>query len=340
MAQEVSTADLRDEGRAKQFYDERYQEGYMQDWWPDAKKRRVVQVLRSLGLPETGLAIDFGCGDGVFTDLIHRALPGWEAWGTDLSDVAVGKARARFPACRFCSSDELARSGQLFDLLFTHHVLEHVSDLPATLRRMAAMTKDLSAMVHILPCGNTGSLERQICELRTDGIDPALDDRFFYEDPGHLRRLTTDRLADHLSPHGFKLVRGYYAYQYWGAIDYFTGQEPYLVASLTDLAHARDAGARRRLRRLVGPLRRVAACRRMVRRYEKWRYRSRRPLHQYLAMAVCLPAYVPCKLVDRSVRRRACNEWDRCRDNPGGSEMYLTFRRGPWPGHSGDERGA
>lgn len=324
MADAFNTGDLRDEDTAKQFYEERFQDGYMDDW-PHAKKQRVAELLRVSGLSSTGIALDYGCGDGVFTEVIRRALPGWEVWGMDISDLAVQNAAARFPECRFQNLRDFESSEQEFGLLFTHHVLEHVSDLDATIALMASKMREESAMIHILPCGNVGSLEQEICELRTDGTDPNLGGRRFYEDIGHLRRLTSDELADHLGRFGFDLAKGSFAFQYWGAIDYFTDQEPHIVKDLVDLRPARNDEARSRLRRLVAPMRRVAACRDLVRRYNSWR--GRRTLRGRLRRAAYLPAYAVCKAVDRYVTRQAKAEWDRRQDDPAGSEMYLRFER-------------
>ena len=56
---------------AKQFYENRYEKGYM-DEWPIDKKQRVLEIINVLNLPENGVALDFGCGNGVFTDVINK----------------------------------------------------------------------------------------------------------------------------------------------------------------------------------------------------------------------------------------------------------------------------
>src|SRR5687768_8511453 len=80
---------------AKEFYDQRYAAGYMGQW-PKPKLERIVRLIRDLDLPSSGTALDFGCGNGVFTDVIHRALPSWRVVGTDISTVAIEGARRRF----------------------------------------------------------------------------------------------------------------------------------------------------------------------------------------------------------------------------------------------------
>ena len=40
------------------FYDERYRDGYMQEW-PVSKKQRIYELIKELNLPEAGDALDF-----------------------------------------------------------------------------------------------------------------------------------------------------------------------------------------------------------------------------------------------------------------------------------------
>ncbi|KJR40670.1 Methyltransferase type 12 domain protein [Candidatus Magnetoovum chiemensis] len=40
-----------------------------------------------------GNGLDFGCGNGVFTKVLKTALPGWNIYGCDLSDVAIENAK-------------------------------------------------------------------------------------------------------------------------------------------------------------------------------------------------------------------------------------------------------
>src|SRR5262245_15363783 len=216
------TSQLYDRRTAVAFYQERYARGYM-DEWPIEKRRRVFEVIRSLELPDEGEAIDFGCGNGVGTDVIKQALPPrWKVYGTDISDIAIENAKKRYPECIFFVTDNTEFRGQKFDFLFTHHVLEHVYNLPQIFDEINDRMKDTATMLHILPCGNEGSFEQTICLLRKDGVDVHLENRFFFEDEGHLRRLTTNQLSKLCGKKDFALAKEYYSNQYYGAIDWIT----------------------------------------------------------------------------------------------------------------------
>jgi SAM-dependent methyltransferase len=51
------------------------------------------ELLAVLDVLPPGRALDVGCGTG--TNLVSFALRGWRAWGVDLSQMAVWRARAR-----------------------------------------------------------------------------------------------------------------------------------------------------------------------------------------------------------------------------------------------------
>ncbi len=243
-------SELYDEHVAVNFYHERYIHGYMDDW-PYEKKQRVFELIRSLELPDKGEALDFGCGNGVLTDVIRQALPSrWNVFGTDISTVAIENARKRYPESSFFVAKNSEIMTRKFDFIFTHHVLEHVYDLPQVLGEINSFLKDSSAMFHILPCGNEDSFEHGICLLHKEGIDPVLENRFFFEDEGHLRRLKTEQLSTLCAEKGFTLAKDYYSNHYFGSIDWITQAGSDFIRSITDRSAAGDEKARAKLKKL------------------------------------------------------------------------------------------
>ena len=316
---------LYSEDASQQFYDEPYTQGYM-DEWPLEKKQRVFEVLKGLDLPGRGEALDFGCGNGVFTEVLRQALPGWKVYGTDISPVAVGHAAERVPGCVFFDQSDGALAGSKFDFLFTHHVLEHVYNLQDVWGQVTGFLKSQSAMLHILPCGNEGSLEHKICALRTDGINAAMENRFFYEDTGHVRRMTTSQFRAMAGEAGFQLVEEYYSNQHDGAVDWITQNEPAFVLALTDPSKARDEGGRRELsairRRLL-----VASVLRNLRSRVRGFRGGRMSAKAWAGLIAGLPLYPASSLLDASIRRKSQAEWEGRKTDPAGSEMYLYFKR-------------
>ena len=143
---------------------------------------------------------------------VKDALPcGWRVFGTDLSDTAQRQGSARHPDITFEASPSLSESGKQFDLVFTHHVLEHVGDLLETLDAIDRFVRPGGLLVHALPCGNSGSLEWKICQGVYGGIECERGNRFFFEEEGHLRRLTTEELINLVVDRGFRLVQQSFA---------------------------------------------------------------------------------------------------------------------------------
>lgn len=313
---------------AAAFYDRRYISGYLESWPPVEKKRRIFDLTRGLELPKTGIALDFGCGNGALTEVLRQALHSWEVWGTDISAVAVRNAKKLYPECTFFLSDDKAFLGRRFDFLFTHHVLEHVHDLPGTLREFEDRLKSASAMLHILPCGNQGSFEHSVCVLRTDGINAQQGYRFFYEDPAHVRRLNTQQLAELFGDRGFVLAKEYYSSQYFGAIEWITREmSPGFIRMFTDTSRGVDEEARIKLKNLRRRIIVTWAVRGPATFVESRLRKKNKTSLDYALLIGGLLLYPFGKCIDSYLKRKALEEWEVRKTDRSGSEMYLFFKR-------------
>ena len=124
------------------------------DEWPVEKKQRVFEILEQLHLQKSLIVLDFGCGNGIFTEIIRQALPGWKVYGCDISQLAIAHTKKRFAGCDFFVSGEGDAQFHQFDFLFSHHVLEHVYDAAATLVEIGQYLKPDACALQIFPCGN------------------------------------------------------------------------------------------------------------------------------------------------------------------------------------------
>ncbi len=329
LPEQASSQSARTLEQDEAFYDERFEHGYMSEW-PVWRRRRIGQFVRGLSLPPNGRALDFGCGQGVFTSVLQYALPGWEVWGTDLSTIGMREAARRVPRCHFAIGGEIAQHGP-FDFIFTHHVLEHVADLDATLAFLTSLLTPNGQMLHILPCGNPGSFEHRVCLLRDDGINE-VNGRFFFDEDGHVRRLTTHTLSRAAETQGFSLARAAYSAQFWGAIDRISGQELETISEMFDADRGVNPAARRRL----GGLRMALISLRLLKRppallfrgaardalgHEDWTWRDR------AVLTASNPFYLVAFPLRAALRHLATREWERHRSESNGSEMYLLFTR-------------
>ena len=322
---------------ARAFYEDRYRHGYM-DHWDRDKLGAVAEVLGCIDLAPGARILDFGCGTGVFTELIRRTHPQAEVYGCDLSLAAVKQASARCSGATFFRLEGDSSDGHAgtFDLVFTHHVLEHVLDLKGTADEIVALVKPGGRMMHILPCGNPGSLHHGICEFYDDGIEPHAGNRFFFEDAGHLRRLSTEELAAAFTPAGFGIARAVYRDQFWGAIRFITESSPSHILELLDPRRSRPESRARVLTwrlamlGLLAARAPVLALGRVRHLLQRFRQRTRRLTvrRSMLILAIVPPAllfYLPAAIADRAVRSLARREWNRHKDRPNGTEMMVLF---------------
>ncbi len=133
----------------------RYGEEYYSGWLgPVHKKRRERlwerRTSRLLGLCGRGRLLDAGCGEGLF---LHTARGrGYEVGGVEFSPYAASYARERYGLevqnCRFedCSYPDAS-----FDIVTFWHVLEHLIDPLAALKRARALLRPGGFLVAAVP---------------------------------------------------------------------------------------------------------------------------------------------------------------------------------------------
>lgn len=320
------TAELYDQNHAVIFYEDRYEQGYM-DEWPVEQKIKVFEVIQDLNLPETGEALDFGCGNGVFTDIIRQALPLWSIYGTDISKKAVLNAEQRFPGCIFFEISTPTFSEKKFDFIFTNHVLEHVSNLSNAIDQIIGLLKPKSSMLHFLPCGNDGSYEHTICLLRKDGINKNMGNRFFFEDESHLRRLTTEELCELSRDRNFELTKEYYSYQYFGAIDWITASNFEFVRMFSSYDQAIDDKTKSLLKRVRVYLIILCFLRIPSQIVPKLLMRKDKQLRHYILLTLGIMCCTFSLPIDKYWKRKARKEWEQRKNDRRGSEMCLYFTK-------------
>lgn len=306
---------------AQDSYDQRYADGYM-DYVDLEKMSRIRQILRNADLPKSGNILDFGCGNGAFTVILQEELPGWSVYGTELSSVALNKARKRLPNAVFETLEDCASRHDFFDLIFTHHVLEHVQDIDSTFALFSQLAKEKAWFLNICPCGNPGSFEHTLCRMRKDGIDPL--NRFFFEDPSHLRRLTTNDMRTFGKRHGgFAIVDEYYANQHYGAIDWISYQ-PYAfwreIFDPNKVGQFRNKAQMFFYKNMAMPMHKTSN--RITGLFKAPSPSSKR---KFLRIFF-LPGLPIAKLFSTSHRAR--QEWQSSSKQQNGSEMYIVSRRG------------
>jgi SAM-dependent methyltransferase len=321
-----SLNELKVKDKAVEFYDQRYLTGYMEEW-DGLKKAKVKEVISLLELPKTGKALDFGCGNGVFTDIIKQVLPNWDVYGVEISPVAVKNATEKFPTCTFFGLDDVQSHLGSFDFLFSHHVIEHVQDIRETFDIVNGYLKEKSSQLHILPCGNENSFEYNICVLKKNGIEYENGKRFFFEEPGHLRRLNTEEFCTLEKGIGFLLKKEFYSNQYHGAIDWITKSSPRFVKTLTNDIYAIDETAGKSLKELRKKLLPLTYFQFAYSKYWAIKSKWHKKLIDYIKMGILFVPAMICKRTYDKLTNNSKQEWINRKTERNGSEMFLYFER-------------
>jgi hypothetical protein len=129
--------------------------------------------------------------------------------------------------------------------------------------------------------------------VQSDGTN-----RFFFEDAGHLRRVTSQELIAAADNRGWQLRNQKYANQFWGAIDWITELDLDFIRTLTAIRAGMGATTRAR----IVAIRAALAAMYVARRF-------------------------PSSPIRRMLKRSVESEWTRRQNDPRGSEMYLLFER-------------
>lgn len=137
--------------------------------------------------------LDFGCGNGVYLERIKRLHPNWKLFGFDNSEFACKETRAKgFEVWSGDLTTAEIPSGY-FDIVYLSHVIEHLNDPKATLKKIFNILKPDGKVIIITP--NLGSLAAKVFGTYWFGLDT----------PRHLFLFTPKILSRLLTDVGFKV---------------------------------------------------------------------------------------------------------------------------------------
>ncbi len=96
-------------------------------------RRRCEGAVRHLPRREAGKLLDVGCGNGAFLDLMRSQ--GWSVFGLDVDPEAVRVCQERGLDVRHGTVHDCSFPEASFDAITLSHVVEHLHDPVAVLRR-------------------------------------------------------------------------------------------------------------------------------------------------------------------------------------------------------------
>lgn len=331
MEKVVNTFQLKNQDVADQFYEERYKEGYM-DEWPEWKKLRIIEIIEELNLPDKGKALDFGCGRGIFTRVLKRALPAWDITGCDISTVAINDAKVKFNECRFSLISALHDQNEQFDLIFSHHVLEHVANIKESIQDISKLQSSDGVMLHVMPCGNPNSLEHNLASALPGGLNKELGNRFYFEDTGHMRRFTSAQLDEVLEGENYSPLKAWFANHEFGSLEWMSDYpESFINESLTPIKYAQgDKALEEKLLQLRNRIKRLKLARKFAHQGAKHRIKTRLiELKNNISSIYRKPSQIVSDLIlvkeGKQFNEDLKNEWPSKKHVKSGSEMYLAY---------------
>jgi SAM-dependent methyltransferase len=136
------------------------QRAFYNDRWAKTKyaNRRKLQrciaildeINYALGQVREPRILDIGCGDGWLTSIVSHFGP---TTGIDLSNDAVEQARRRYPGVTFEAADltQYQHSGELFDIVISQEVIEHLEDPASHLAMIHRLLKPNGCLILTTP---------------------------------------------------------------------------------------------------------------------------------------------------------------------------------------------
>ncbi len=197
--------------KARNLYDERYTSGYRAELSSYEIARWVALRHFVTEVAQAGSArsvLDYGAGRGLHVSLWQELFPTAELSFCDLSPVALGKLGECFPEyaarCHVVEDGRAALGGKQYDVVVSVEVMEHVEDLDAYLRDIHRALVPGGRFIWTTPCANRLSVEHVYSWL-SGQIEPTKEGyrRWKWEDPTHLRRMTTNEARQRLLDVGF-----------------------------------------------------------------------------------------------------------------------------------------
>jgi len=202
----------------KDFYNERYEKGYMHGFFDVYEICRlhtvnaVLNRLKASGFSPSSI-LDYGCGEGRYIGELKNKFPSARLAGCDISEKAIEIAAREFPDATYVSmQDETVEYADAsFDLVISIEVFEHVKDVGKAAREVARLLRVGGLALITTPCANRFSGDWFKTAI-TRGFEPSHDGygRFSLDEPGHLRRLNDSHLRDLFEKNGVTIEKIYH----------------------------------------------------------------------------------------------------------------------------------
>jgi ubiquinone/menaquinone biosynthesis C-methylase UbiE len=197
-----------------EVYDQRYSGGYRKNLvgYEIARWAALEHFIkRVLKINNIRTVLDYGAGRGLHVELWRKVFPKANLYFCDISSVALKKLVEDYPEyesnCVQIKNDYMPFPDTSFDIVISVEVMEHVANLDSYLNDIHRLLKPEGTFIWTTPCGNRFSIEH-IFNVLTKQVEETNEGyrRWKWEDPTHLRRLTSKEILGKLEKHGFDKI--------------------------------------------------------------------------------------------------------------------------------------
>ena len=202
----------------KQFYNDRFREGYMKDFAGVFEASRlytfkeILNNMKAEGFNPVDI-LDYGCGEGRYIGILKEFFPESFIYGSDISDMGLSIAKKHYSFAQYISmSDEVVNFiDKSFDLIICIEVLEHVKDVKKSIKEIGRLLRHNGTVIITTPCSNKYSFEWAFNKL-TKGLQQSFDgyNRFATDEPAHLRRLNDNDIIALFSKNDIDIYKIYH----------------------------------------------------------------------------------------------------------------------------------
>lgn len=123
-------------------------------------------LKRSVDLPRSGKLLDVGCGTGAALRTLAHELPGWEFYGSELSDRSLPQLR-QIPGFVELFTSTLDAIEHSFDVVTIIHALEHFVDPLQMMEQVRKLLKPNGVLLIQVPDLETSPFDLLITDHRT-----------------------------------------------------------------------------------------------------------------------------------------------------------------------------
>ena len=147
----MSTQRLQDKQKEIDFFDAQAASGGWDVFTPQASGRLIAAFVRLSGLARGASVADFGCGSGVFTELLRRE--GFSSVGLDISPKLIALGRVNYPGLdlRVGDAENLPFESGSFDGVLLNGLVHHFPDPSSLAKEVRRVLKPLGRFVAFDP---------------------------------------------------------------------------------------------------------------------------------------------------------------------------------------------